>query len=89
MFQIPQKLFVYQPAKSDNRLARFLLITIQLGLQVQVGHDVSLVKDDVSAVKEAIHLSKASHSRPGSQRQRACRSHYFVVRLVNCFMKSL
>lgn len=34
------------------RCPRFVLVTIQLGLQLQTGQDVSAVKDDVSAVKD-------------------------------------
>ena len=34
-----------------HRCLRFVLVTIQLGLQLQTGQDVSAVKDDVSAVK--------------------------------------
>ena len=40
------------------RCPRFVLVTIQLGLQVQVGRDVSAVKDDVSAVKDSFYAVK-------------------------------
>lgn len=35
-----------------SRCPRFVLVIIQLGLQLQTGQDVSAVKDDVSAVKD-------------------------------------
>ncbi|CAM9164639.1 unnamed protein product, partial [Hapterophycus canaliculatus] len=38
------------------------ILRLQLGLQLQVGHDVNTVKDDVSVVKEAIQQYKASQT---------------------------
>lgn len=37
------------------------MLCSQLGLQVQVGHDVKSVKNDVSAVKEGMLLYKVRH----------------------------
>ena len=51
-----------------------IFVVTQLGLQMQVGHDVSAVKDSVRAVEEGMHLFKASLCC-----SRTCTSYIFQV----------
>lgn len=46
---------LFQPT---GRCPRFLLVIIQLGLHLQVGQDVTAVKDDVSALKDCFKSVK-------------------------------
>ncbi|CAM9894223.1 unnamed protein product [Ectocarpus fasciculatus] len=50
------------------------ILRLQLGLQVQVGHDVNAVKNDVSAVKEGMLLYKGSLEEAKSESLAEARS---------------
>ncbi|CAN0396518.1 unnamed protein product, partial [Ectocarpus sp. 12 AP-2014] len=50
------------------------MLCSQLGLQVQVGHDVNSVKNDVSAVKEGMLLYKGSLGEATSESLAEARS---------------
>lgn len=53
----------------EDRFSRLCLVAIQLGLQVQVGSDVSAVRQDVRAVKQDVSEFKERMHRYEVSRQ--------------------